>query len=307
MGSETSIINKYRPAAFDEVLGNEKGIASLRAAVTGGTCPHGFLFSGPSGIGKTTLARIIATEVNGQVEEMDAATNSGVDATKAIVELSNFTPLFCERKVLIIDECHAISKQGWQPLLKLIEEPPAYLYIVLCTTELAKVPETIRTRCFHLALKPCKTNEIEDFVTTISEIEGWTVTNDVLMAIVQASTGQPRKALSLLQAGHLCTTRDELSQIVAAVESDSSPAIGLMQYLLTGGKHWGKVQGFLTAIEDDEEAWATATRFLLAVMLKSEEAKAQVAHRILDALTFPRSGFDRKAQFAVCITAYLWN
>ena len=305
--SSEAIINKYRPATFDEVIGNEVQIASLRDAVTGGTCPHGFLFSGPSGIGKTTLARIIAKNLEAAVDEIDAATNSGVDATRALVELSGYMPLASNKKLLIIDECHAISKQAWQPLLKLIEEPPDYLYIALCTTELSKVPETIRTRCFHTPLKNCKPNDIDSLLTVVCECEGWQIPDDVMGAIIQASTGQPRKALSILQAGHLCQTREDLAQVVAQVETEDSPVTKLMQFLVSGGKDWTKVSEWLAGIDDGDEAFAVGTRYLMAIMAKSKEPQAQAAHRVLDALLFPRSGYDRKAQFFAAVGGFLWS
>jgi DNA polymerase III gamma/tau subunit len=308
MSSDQALINKYRPQAFNEVIGNSLAVNALQAAVDGSSCPHAFLFSGPSGIGKTTLARIIGHHIEAHTEEFDAATNSGVDSTKAIVELSNFQPLTADKQLLIIDECHAISKQGWQPLLKLLEEPPDYLYVALCTTELDKVPETIRTRTFHTVLKPCSMREIEDFVGLVSELEGWTLNGDVLMSIVATATGQPRKALSILQAGHDCQTREELAQVVASVESESNSMFQLMNYLMQGGTDWNRCATFLNEVDDAEEAFSTCTRYLMARMLKpGSNGQAQQAHRILDALLFPRTGYDKKAQLVVSVSAYLWN
>src|ERR1700740_2465875 len=118
------LITKYRPQSFDECIGNEVCIKALTAAVRCDTRPHTYLFTGPTGVGKTTLARIIAKEVNAFISEMDAASNSGVDDTRKIVEITKFKPVnefpCC---MIIIDECHALSKQAWQPLLKLTEEP----------------------------------------------------------------------------------------------------------------------------------------------------------------------------------------
>lgn len=302
-----TIITKYRPQAFDEVLGNAAGIRSLEDAIKGTTCPHAFIFSGPAGLGKTTLARIIASNLGAEVREVCSALDSGVDDTKGIAEQAQFAPLTADKVMYILDECHAITKRGWDPLLKLIEDPPPHFYVALCTTEVNKIPASIKSRCFHLDLKPCKSDEIEGLLDMVAQVEGWIVDNTVFNAIVKAATGQPRKGLSILQAGRLCQNVEELATIVASVESEDSPAIALMQLLFSGNRNWDRIRELLSQIEDDEAAWAMSQRWLLAVMLKSPEGKAKMAHTILDALTFPRSGFDRKVQFVVCITSMLWN
>jgi DNA polymerase-3 subunit gamma/tau len=149
------LVIKYRPKSFEEVIGHEDMLMALLRAISSDTCPHSFLFTGVSGLGKTTLARITAMELQADPLEIDAASNNGVDATRGLVELGQHMSMVGDgRRAIIIDECHTLSKQAWQPLLKLLEEPPDHLYIMLCTTELEKVPDTIRNRCFHVVLKP---------------------------------------------------------------------------------------------------------------------------------------------------------
>ena len=304
---QTTIITKYRPMALSEVIGNDAGIRGLEAEINGPSCPKCFIFSGPAGIGKTTLARIVGNMVNAEVREVCAANNAGVDDMRSLVEQAQFAPLMTNSVIYILDECHAISKAGWSALLKLMEDPPEHLFMALCTTEANKIPDAIKSRCFHLALKPCKTAEIEMLLDLVCQTEGWVIDGVVFSAIVQAATGQPRKGLSILQTGHLCQTVDELSSVIAGVENGGSPAIALMQLLFSGNRNWDKIRDLLGQIEDDDAAWAICQRWLLTCMLRSPEGKAKQAHAILDALTFPRSGFDRKVQFAVCITSLLWN
>jgi DNA polymerase III gamma/tau subunit len=307
MGSESALINKYRPLKFEEVIGNDLVVKSLRDAVDSQSRPHAYLFSGPSGIGKTTLARIVGLHIDAIIDEVDAATNSGIDATRAIVDLASFTPLMGSRKALVIDECHALTKPAWQALLKLVEEPPPYLYIMLATTELSKVPETIVTRCFHSVLRPCKPNEIDELLTLIAQCEGWNVDNEVMGAIIQSATGQPRKGISILQAGHACRNREELSQIVASIAAEKAPGLQLASYLMRGGRDWKMVKSLLAEIADYDEEYNTACGFLANRILDGEEGQARAAHTLLDALTFPRNGFNSKAKFVVAITSYLWN
>jgi DNA polymerase III gamma/tau subunit len=305
---QESLITKYRPIKFEEVIGNEAAIRGLKEAVSSPSHHHTYLFTGPSGVGKTTLARIVARHFNCWVDELDAASNSGVEDMRGLVATTGFTSVFNQKnRAIIIDECHAISKQGWQPLLKLAEEPPPDLYLFFCTTEANKVPDTIKTRSHCIPLKPVTNNEIADLLEVVCEVEGWKVNNEVMNAIVGASTGQPRKALSILQAGHLCVDRNELARVVVAVETDNAPVLQLMYYLVNGGRDWGKVQGWLSQIEDEEEAWSSATRYLSNEIIRSKEEKARAAHKVLDALTFPRNGYDRKALFTVAVTSYLWN
>jgi DNA polymerase-3 subunit gamma/tau len=304
----STIITKYRPLQLSEVIGNDAGIRGLEAEIKGPSCPKCFIFSGPAGIGKTTLARIVGTMIQAEVREVCVATSSGVDDMRNLVEQAQFAPLMSDKVLYIMDEAHAVGvRRGWDPLLKLMEDPPDHLFMVLCTTEANKIPDAIKSRCFHLALKPCKTSEIEMLLELVCQMEEWEVNGAVFQAIVQAATGQPRKGLSILQTGHLCQTVEELSSVIAGVENDGSPAIALMQLLFSGNRNWDKIRDLLGQIEDDEAAWAICQRWLLTCMLRSPESKAKMAHTILDALTFPRSGFDRKVQFAVCITSLLWN
>jgi DNA polymerase-3 subunit gamma/tau len=305
------LVTKYRPSDFETFLGNETTIAALKRAVGNEVSrPHAFLFTGPSGIGKTTGARIVATMLNAEVVEIDAASNNGVDAMRLLVELGNHMSLTgAGVRMFIIDECHSLSKSAWQAILKMLEEPPAHLYIALCTTELHKVPETIVTRCYHVALRPLKPAEIEDLCMVVAELEGWTVHNDVMQAVIQAATGQPRKALSILQAVHDAPSRDEVRRIITLMDA-TDPLIALLQYLLAGKKAWAVIKGHLSRIEEDdfEELSIGAGRYIVGALLRAEtDASAQLAWRLLDALVFPTSTFDRKASFMAAIGRMIWG
>jgi DNA polymerase III gamma/tau subunit len=306
--NDTSLIVKYRPKSFQEVIGNGLVIKSLEDALNSLSRPHTYLFTGPSGTGKTTLARIVATGVSASIEEIDGASNSGVEAMRNLVEMAKFTPIMStDSKMIIIDECHALSTQAWSPLLKILEEPPNFLYVALATTNPAKIPDAIKTRAFRVDLKPLKANEISDLVSVISELEGWTVTNEVFQAIVTASTGQPRKALTILQSGHGAQTLDELSAIIAEVEKETSELTELCRYLLQGGRDWPRVAGLLSKIDDADGAHDQACNYLVKAMLNgSGEAYARQAWTLLDALTFPRTTWDRKVQLAASIGSIMW-
>lgn len=306
--STLPLITKYRPQSFEEIVGNSVAVQSLRDAIAGEGRPRTYLFSGPAGLGKTTLARIIAQHLDALLIEIAVAAANGVDDTKLLVEQTSFTTIAGSGNILyILDECHAYSAQAWKPLLKVTEEPPKGLYFAFCTTELAKIPDAIRTRCFHVPLKPLRSAEIEELLLPIAEIEGWVVNQSVLSAIVQASTGQPRKALSLLQAAHAFESVEQVAQVASEIESEKSPVVELCKYMLNNGKDWPRIRTYLSEIEADEDSFAAASRYIYAVMLKADGPQAKTAWTLLDALTYPRTVWDKKIHLGVVIGAMIWT
>lgn len=304
---ELPLITKYRPQAFNEVVGNEVCIKALASAVKEKSRPHLYLFVGSSGIGKTTLARIIAKEIDAFVSEIDAASNSGVDDTRKIVEFAGFKPVNEKPNcMLIVDECHSLSKQAWNPLLKLTEEPPPYMYISLCTTDPQKIPDTIKTRAYPVPLKKLKPFEVEDVLNIAIELEEWNVENSVFQGIVQAADGSARMALSLLQAGHSLSSKEELSQVIAKVESESNPASKLANYLIKGGTNWRQISTLLGEIEDEGEAIGIISHSFTTAMKRSEDEQAKQLFRMLRCFTDTVS-YDNKIQLYAAIGKILWG
>lgn len=306
-----SLINKYRPDEWGEFVGNTESVNALqRALKTASARPHAYLFTGPSGIGKTTAARILSKHFEADITEVDAASNNGVEAMRSLVEFSQYMGLTGSgARLLIIDECHALSKAAWQAILKLLEEPPQHLYLALCTTELIKVPETIITRCYHTVLRAIKPAEMEDLLEAVCHAEGWKPNQDVFALVVRAATGQPRKALSILQSVHDAFSLDEAKRIISLVDA-SDPMKELLQHLIAGKKEWKVIQPLLRRLEDDsfDEAVIPAGRYIMGALLNCEEAgRAQRIWQLLEALLFPSETWDKKAAFIAAIGRMIWS
>lgn len=309
--SDQPLITKYRPQTFDEVLGHSSVLRGLQKALSGPNRPHAFLFTGPSGVGKTTLARIIAQSLGSEVLEIDAATHNGVDAVREIVELATHGPLTGATKMFIFNEAQRFSRPAWDALLMLLEEPPAHLYIAITTTEAGKVPDAVSTRCYPVALGLLKDQEVLELITVVSEIEEWKVPGDVLNLVVQAATGQPRKALAVLQAVWNAPSAEEARRIVR-LQTEDSPVISLLNPLVRGEKvPWERMRDTLKRIldeEDDFEAvFVLAGRFLMSAMLRADEGRAQAISSLLESLVFPATTVDRRAAFVAAIARYRWG
>lgn len=306
-----TFITKYRPVDFNEILGNKVAITSLEEALKSQKPPHAFLLSGHTGSGKTTTARIIAKHVNAFIQEIDAATQGGVDRMRELSESCEFRPVTsCPNRLIIIDECHALGPPkaaAWKPLLKLLEDCKSYTFFCLCTTEPSAIPEPIKDRCFPVPLKPLKSQEIEELITLISDLEGWELENDVFAAIVQASEGSARKALSILEAGHATKSREELGQIVVEVETEDSPAMALASFLIRGGTDWKQIAKMLERIEDYDAAITLMNRTFASAMQRStDDGIAATKWKLLQAFS-ESNGWDSKVKLYTAIGRILWN
>lgn len=222
-----NLATKYRPTAFNDVVGQSNIIHILSNQLTTGTTKNAYLFVGSQGTGKTTCARIFANEVNhgqGNPIEMDAASNSGVDDVRNIIQQAQTKSLDSEYKVFIIDECHSISNTGWQAFLKLIEEPPAKSIFIFCTTNPEKIPKTILSRVQRFDFQRISQKDIVERLCYVLYHEN--IRDDVdinaVEYIAKIADGGMRDALTLLDK---CLSYDSFLSLENVIQ-----ALGIADY-----------------------------------------------------------------------------
>lgn len=284
-----SWITKYRPQSFDEVVGHAAAVNALDSAVRSGNATA-FLFTGPSGVGKTTLARIVAREVGctGNLVEIDAATNTGIDAMREITSLLMYKPLDGNATALIVDEAHALSKAAAQSLLKILEEPPPWIYWLLCTTEATRILPTLRTRCLQIDLKPVPKKEILALLQDIAKQEKIKFPVGVVELCAEEAQGSPRQAISYLAACAAAEDLDEARELIGSALG-SAEAVELARLLARRGS-WDEAQDLLRKLKDSdpESVRRVVQAYLTTVILNAKrESDAGNAMEVLDHFSQP--------------------
>ena len=195
------LANKYRPRKFEDVVGQSVATVTLQNQLNNGTVRNSYLFIGSAGTGKTTVARIFAHELNAEVIEIDAASNSGVDNVRNIKDNALLLSIGNDYKVFIIDECHALSNAGWQAFLKILEDCPSKVCFIFCTTNPEKIPRTILSRSQSFIFTSIPDDLVYKRLSDVCEAEGITYdkNGDALLDIVHEANGCMREALVLLE------------------------------------------------------------------------------------------------------------
>ena len=267
------LYTRYRPKTLKGVLGQDHVVKSLRASLASPTKAHSYCFTGPSGTGKTTLARIVAHDLGclpNNIVEVDAASNSGIDAMKAVtagIQYQGFGD--SPNRAFIIDEAHALSKAAWQTLLKPMEEPPAHVFFFLCTTEAGKIPETITTRCQSYLLKSLKFDDVMDLLEMVCKAESFNTPDKIIQQVARACGGSPRNALTMLGAVHAMTDEAEV-QAILETPMENTEVIDLCRKLLDQRLTWADVTDTIKRLEgmSAESIRIVICNYLAACLLK---------------------------------------
>ena len=254
---------KYRPQVFEDLIGQDVAAETIFNSIKANKVPNAYLFTGIRGVGKTTIARIVAKSLNClngidklckndlcencnaisnsnhiDVLEMDAASKTGVDDVRDLIEFSRYGPTTANYKIFIIDEVHMLSKQAFNALLKTLEEPPEYLKFIFATTEIKKIPITVVSRCQRFDLPRVKSAELFEFIKKIKDKENGKVSDEAIKLIVKISEGSVRDALSLLDRALLSLNKDAEFNLATAQKIfgyfDKSQLINLFKLIFQG-------------------------------------------------------------------------
>jgi len=263
MNNNKVLALKYRPQTFENLIGQDVVAKTISNSLRAKKTPNAYLFTGIRGVGKTTIARIVAKALNCakgienickekmcehceaitnsnhiDVLEMDAASKTGVDDVRDLIEFSRYGPTSAKYKIFIVDEVHQMSKAAFNALLKTLEEPPQYLKFIFATTEIKKLPVTVVSRCQRFDLPRIKSSELFDFIKKVTEKEKGKVTDDVLKLIVKISEGSARDALSLLDRALVSLEKSSELDLITAQKIfgcfDKSNLIELFEHIFLG-------------------------------------------------------------------------
>ena len=272
-----ALYHRYRPQAFEQVVGNEATIASITADLTKTDPPKSFLISGPTGCGKTTLGRIIATQLGckgGDFREVDSADFRGIDTIRDIRRQSQFMPLEGACRVWLLDECHQLGSAAQPALLKALEDTPPHVRYILATTDPQKLLATIRGRCAQYQVGLLTDREMMGLLRRVVREEGESIQKTVYDQIIQDSQGHARNALQILDSV-LAVEPDLRLDVATKAAETQSQSIELCRALING-EGWKKVANILSGLQDQdaESIRRHVLGYCNSVLLKSDNVTA---------------------------------
>lgn len=308
---ERSLYNKYRPENFGEVIGNAGTVESLEKMMAREEgLPNAILLHGPSGTGKTTIARILKTVLNvadQDYKELDLASTGGIDNIRELREKCKYKPLRSKYRMYLLDEVHKSSAPAQEAMLKWLEDCPKHVIIVLATTDPQKLLKTILTRCNKFQLELLDREEMRVLIEWVLENEEIEIPKKVMSAIIKKSEGSPRNALTLLDN---VIELDDEDTALKVLEGDtgegSKETIDLCRLLLDARATWKQYQSLLQGIKDEPESVRySVLGFMNAVILKERDEK-KVKRAIAVIECFDRNYYDTKKAGLIysCFSAY---
>lgn len=271
---------KYRPKTFEQILGNRTTILALENMLKDKeSCPHSFLFHGPTGTGKTTLARIVARELGCEdmnIIEIDTAQFRGIDTIRDLRKNAKYAPLGGGDRVYIMDEVHKITGEAQNAFLKILEDTPKHIYFILCTTDPNSLLPTVRNRCSQFQTSPLNDKQMFDLLTSVTEAEGDSITQEIIEQITLDSQGSPRHALQILKQVLNVPEKRRL-KIASEAAIEQTESITLCRALIKN-EGWGHIKNILKGLktQEAESVRRVVLGYASSVLLNSLNDRAAV-------------------------------
>lgn len=290
----TELYRRHRPKIFKTVIGQESAVSTLQQMLATERLPHALLFVGPSGVGKTTLARIIKTKLecsDFDFSEVNAADFRGIDTVREIRTRMGASPMGGKVRIWLIDECHQLSKDAQNALLKALEDTPKHVYFMLATTDSSKLLKTIITRCTEIKLKELSPVHLRQLIKSVCEKESLTISEDVEEKLIECALGSARLALVLLNK--LVGIEDEAAQLESIERNaESRESIEIARALLNPRTQWADIAKILKTCETEPESirWLVLS-YMTSVILGGGKMAAR-AYICIDC--FSDNYFDTK-------------
>jgi DNA polymerase III gamma/tau subunit len=313
--SVLELYKKHRPTSFQDIVGNQTVVATLRAFLKSRSLPHALLLSGPSGTGKTTIARILKAKLkcsDMDYTEINSADFRGIETIRDLRETMQYAPSGGNVRMFVLDEGHQLSHDAQNALLKLLEDPPEHVYFVICTTTPDKLIKTVRNRCTDLPMKLLTDTQIRDLLISVARKESWEGfvgiegEEDVplekvrfLMMIAEKAQGSARSALVILEQTK-GLSEAEAKALVNNYDLEQAEAIDLCR-ALAHNKSWKECADILSKLETDPETVRRVVLgYMASVLLKASGNVADVASHVISVFEEPFFGGGKPALINAC-------
>lgn len=290
------LYKKYRPKELTDVIGQDETVQTLTDMIAKGKVPSAIIFQGPSGTGKTTIARGLRRKIGchkHDFREINAASSRGIDVIRQIEKVAPLSPMAGKARVFLLDEAHHLTTDASTALLKILEDNPPHAYFFLCTTEPNQILPTIRNRCTPFQIIPLSKALLKKLFLRILSQEKAGISDDVMDKLIECADGSPRRGLVLLEKV-LCLEDEEARLECLQLPDTKKAAFDLVKALMWEKNNWPKIQGIIKGMEDEDPE---QLRRLILACARTEMLKEKANHARAYAIIYAFEGnfFDSGA------------